>query len=277
MERFIGIGLIVVILVVGLAAYKYGDKIFNKNLFSFSGLGYGNNVRTINPPGYSGSGYSQPISQPKPEPKISINYASPMGLYGRYSQIGLSVTAPGGEKIDITGWQIKNNKDSRPIPRGTDIYGSDFVDGDIYVKDGDTVNIYSHSNTAGANFRLNKCIGYVQGLDPENPRNCPYVDRSKISSFSGACQNYIYSLSSCVAPDHNPPVPLNDYACRDFLSKLNYDSCVAQHRDDSDFFGKEWRIWLTRYGNTPTDILDPYHDHIQLIDKNGMIRAEYSY
>jgi len=119
-------------------------------------------------------------------------------------------------------------------------------------------------------------VGYFSRSNtfiPDLPRSCPNISRSEITSLSGACQEYILSLSSCEVPSGNPPVELDDNSCHEFLRKLNYAGCVSKYRGDSDFLSNEWRVWV----GDRLNILDPVHDQVKLIDSNGTVIDEYTY
>ena len=91
--------------------------------------------------------------------------------------------------------------------------------------------------------------------------------------FTGACTNYIYSLGTCQEPDlSNIQIPVNDYACRDYLEKnFNYQACFNTHRGDADFLLNQWWLWT---GPSP---LDQFHDTVRLFDKNGLLVDQYTY
>jgi len=182
--------------------------------------------------------------------------------------------------VDITGWEIKTNHGGEFIPQVVDIYNPESANlgSDIILTTGsnqpDYVNIFSTS--APANLRVNECMGYLNTPVQFNPGfsyDCPAPDRSQISQFTGACQNYIESLSNCQVPDFsNYYFPRNDYQCEDYLTgKYNYNWCVDTYASQPGFLGDEWRIWM---GATP---LDSYHDNVELLDRNGLVVDTYSY
>ncbi len=209
--------------------------------------------------------------------KIRITSVYPGYGIGNVSQISLSVSLAANEALDITGWRMQANRGSQYIPKGVEVYDPSGLasDEDIYARDGETVTVYSSVSRIGENFRMNKCIGYIeqtQGtFNPPLGQNCPYIDRSEIQSFTGQCQNYIMSLGNCALPNSNPPIPSTDYGCQTFLNTLNYGGCFARHRADPDFLGREWRIW------TGTKFLDASHDRVLLFDRNGLLVDEYDY
>ncbi len=207
--------------------------------------------------------------------KVSIS-ASP-GYFGSYSQITIRDNMQSSEgTVKITGWLMKGNRGSQYIPQAVSVYDpSGFTSqSDIFFKNGDSLTIYSTASGIGINLRMNKCIGYLANANKFNPplyQSCPYLNRSEIINFTGQCQSYIFSLGSCQMPAANPPIPVNDYACAQYLSKLNYAGCFESHRNDYDFLSNQWYAW------SGSQFLDYQHDHLLLFDKQGLLVAEYNY
>lgn len=221
------------------------------------------------PPGFSIRDISPYFKQ------ISIS-ASP-GSPGSYSQITLwgNIQSSGGS-LDVTGWLIKGNRGSQYIPQAVNVYDPSGLSpqGDVFMKNGDSMTIYSNSSAIGVNFRANKCMGYLSNSNNFVPPlyfNCPAVDRSEIINFTGQCQNYITSLGSCQMPAPNPPISIYDYSCRTYLERLNYSGCFTKHRNDYDFFSNKWYAW------SGSQFLDFLHDRVLLFDKNGLLVSEYVY
>jgi hypothetical protein len=193
-----------------------------------------------------------------------------------YGTIVLNTYVNANETIDVTGWQIKSRNSGEYVPQAINIYDPSGLatPSDIRVKSGDAVYLYSSS--APFNVRLNKCIGYiahVANFVPALPQSCPYVDRSQIQNFTGACQNYITSIGSCQAGDsNNPQVPRNDYACQDYIqNNFNYKSCFSAHVGDTDFLSNQVWVW------TGSNVVDQYHDNVELLDRNGLLVDYYTY
>jgi hypothetical protein len=192
-----------------------------------------------------------------------------------YSEVVLVANLARDERVNITGWTVKSNKGFFKIPRAQEVYSSGGTEGDIYLRSGDRVNLYSSQGPKG-NFRLNKCMGYLadfNAFNPALPKSCPTIARSEVSAMSGRCQEYILSLRACEIPVANPPVPIDDSVCHAFLSALNYVGCVNQHRSDPNFLDSEWRVWI----GGDLSIFDPLHDKVQLIDGEGRVVDEYVY
>lgn len=206
--------------------------------------------------------------------KVRIGSVSP-GYFGGYGQVSLyayTLDAP----LNVSGWVLKANRGSLFVPKAVDVYDPSGLtpESDIVLKSGETVNIYSTTSPIGKNLHLNKCIGYLENVMTFNPqlsRSCPYISRSDVAGFTGQCQDYIFSLGSCKFPAPNPPIAINDYACRAFLDTLNYRGCFDRYRTDADFLDREWRAWTgSRFG-------DDRHDRILLFDRQGLLADEYSY
>ena len=213
---------------------------------------------------------------------MKISGIRPASSGRNYSEISLSANLQEGEKINITGWQIKSNKAYFFVPRGAEIYepGGLSAPSDIYLRRGDKARLYSNTSRVGLNFKLNKCIGYLEtagSFTPSLPKNCPRANRSEIVGFSGACQDYSLSLRTCAPANDNPPVPYNDQPCRYFLKTFTYLGCFERYQDYADFLSREWWIWLGDSFGNQADILDPRHDQVRLYDDKGNLVDEYTY
>jgi hypothetical protein len=178
--------------------------------------------------------------------------------------------------IDITGWQIKSKDSGEYIPQAINLYDPSGLTSpsDIHMKNGDITSLYSSS--APFNLRINKCVGYiahVANFQPSLPSNCPYLDQSQISSFTGACQNYIETLGGCTQPNmSSPQIPRNDYACQSYLeNNFTYKSCFQAHAGDADFLSNQVWVW------TGSNIVDSYHDVVDLYDRSGKLVDQYTY
>lgn len=200
-----------------------------------------------------------------------------------YSQIVLSAWFDGERAIPLKGWRLQGNRSFQIVPyRAVQVYDplGNAPENDIYLRNGDSLNIYSTVSPIGRNMRLNKCLGYLEKYYDFNPPlygGCPsIVDSYAISTFRGECQDYIYSLGYCAEPESNPPVALDDYECRAYLNKINYRGCFEKYQNDEDFLGREVRAWT---GNTGPNskFLDFRHDRVLLLDQNGLLVDIYSY
>lgn len=202
--------------------------------------------------------------------KIKISSAA-AGSANSYGRIVLSASLGGGEKINITGWRLEANRGSQIISQAINIYDPTGLtaESDIFFEKGNRLMLYTSHSAIGKNLRLNKCLGYLENTNdftPSLPRSCPSPSQDEnISSFTGACQNYVRSLGSCRLPGPNPSIPQNDYACRAYIDTINYRGCFDRHRGDSDFLSSEWWVW------TGNRFLDSRHDRVLLFDRNGLL------
>lgn len=230
------------------------------------------------PPGYT-------IAQLSPYfKKVRISSAYASNYSGYPTQFDLYSSFSNGEKIDITGWDIATNHGSLRIPQAVNDY--DFSNlspqQDIVLSSNSHVYFYSNKSPINVNFRLNKCIGYLENnyvFNPALPRNCPTINRSQVSYLAGYCQNYIFSLGSCAVPSiakyNSFPGNEEGNACRQFLGNISANNCYRDHRNDSDFLSSEWRVWFNWTGIN--NILDSAHDRVRLFDENGLLVDQYIY
>ncbi|MEK9170479.1 MAG: hypothetical protein AAB674_02420 [Patescibacteria group bacterium] len=215
----------------------------------------------------------QSISTQKPVTITKIKNSDSMSPY---IEMVISANLSQNETIDVTGWTVKSNTNKFfTIPAAQEIYSFGGAQGDIKLRAGDKIHFYSGFGPKG-NFRLNKCMGYVEDTSSFTPffeKNCPSISRSEIQGFSSSCQDYLESLDNCENPLANPPVPFDDNACHEFLRKLNYVGCVEKYGTDKDFLSRDWMVWMGDQMN----IFDFVHDKVQLLDKKGNIMDEYIY
>ncbi len=213
--------------------------------------------------------------------RVDIGSVGSFGYPIEFSRITLYSRLKEKETVNITGWKIKSNKSEAIIPQAVEIYEpAGFAPvGDIILKPDNYVEIYSSISPLNRNFRLNKCIGYLEGIynfQNSLPKNCPSLSRSDIRYLSSQCQSYIDSLSPCQIPEVNFYNSLagtdEGNACRSFLQNINYGSCFQSHQNDVDFLSNIWMVWLNQQ-----QILDQRHDYLRLYDRAGNLIDEYSY
>ena len=87
-----------------------------------------------------------------------------------------------------------------------------------------------------------------------------------------ACINYVDSLSRCQVV-LSPPVTLSG-VCQSFMIKyLNYNGCVDAHRNDADFKGTTWRVYLGRTNS----MWRTKYELVKLLDASGKTVDAFSY
>ncbi len=230
------------------------------------------------------SGFSREQLSPFFE-KIRIASASFSTGYNKPSTIRLySRLESGDSPINITGWRLKSNRYEFIIPKAVEIYKPSGTNEEknVILSSNNYVNIYSTTSAINKNFRLNKCMGYLENsfnFNPLLPQSCPMVYRSRyeVAYLSGQCQTYLFSLGGC------KPVDVTFYnslltgtsegnVCRAFLNTVGtYGNCFEKYSQDKDFLSSEWRLWVN------SDILDSQHDRLDLFDNDGLLVSDYVY
>ncbi|MCX6703105.1 MAG: hypothetical protein NTV02_00215 [Candidatus Zambryskibacteria bacterium] len=161
------------------------------------------------------------------------------------------------EPINITGWKLvsTSTNQSVTIPKSTLLYfaGQTNSEQDVYLGPNEHAYIITGRSPIGYGFKTNKCSGYLSQYTNFYPgvwTNCPAPrdeDQSSIPRrvINDSCFDLINSLGSCRIPE-----PLsNAYSseCQDFLiKKINYPYCISNHKNDKDFWGSSWYVYLKR-------------------------------
>lgn len=189
--------------------------------------------------------------------------------------------------INITGWYVKSLVSERggTIKKGVQLLDDNrpwHNEQDIYLAPGDTA-IVTTGSAAGiaTSFLTNACVGYFDRdrFTPSVRSSCPLLEDEDLDSFGlayddfrreddyDACMNAIESVRSCQIV-RSPDRDLED-DCRDFIKEYsNYDGCVELHKDDPDFYGDEWRIFL---GSSKNDLWRNEREAIGLYDSQGRL------
>ena len=208
-------------------------------------------------------------------PAIRISGLAPGGHFLGSSPGFIRITNFGSELVNVTGWRVEANRGSFNIPKAIEVYdpsGSN-SETDIVLLPGDTLSIFTNPSANRRNFMINRCMGYLENsnfFEPPLPRICPRLDRSELIQLPGICQSYLLSLGACQPPEPNTLLE-NDPACAQKMAELNYRGCFEKHGTDKDFLTGEWRVWGSGA------ILDPLHDIVKIVNKEGLIIGDYIY
>lgn len=214
------------------------------------------------------------------------NYVSGAGsvdLRNEYLEIAVAQNA--SMPIDISGWKLVSEVTgiAAAIPKGTEVPVSGIVNPtrDIVLTAGERAMIISGRSPIGTSFRENKCIGYLstfQYFSPQLPQNCP-MPSDELVSFYGAyyirdpgCMDYVNTLPRCRVV-LSPSTSVSS-ACQNFVTKyLNYNGCVDAHKNDADFEGNTWHIYLGRFSS----LWRTTHEVVKLLDINNKTVAAFTY
>jgi len=154
--------------------------------------------------------------------------------------------------IRITGWSLvgKGGLDIK-IGQGAYLPYSAQVNPqeEIFLKKGEKAVIVTGESPIGTNFRLNKCTSYFaqfQTFYPYLSKNCPDpADENLPSNLNDQCLDYLERMPRCEMIISIPPGL--SASCQTYINdKINYKTCVEVHKNDSDFYQPEWRIYLGR-------------------------------
>ena len=189
------------------------------------------------------------------------------------------------ENISITGWMLRSTSSgvSTTIPKATYLFFAGIANSEdnIILTNNETLYLVTGISPNGASFKVNKCSGYLdqfQTFVPYLNNNCPlprYEDLSSIpkTTANNRCFDYIDSMSSCRIQTETPTQYLGA-ECNNFISKkVNYPACVDAHKNDKDFYGNEWRVYLKRGASLWKD----RRETIVLYDNDGKIVDSLTY
>lgn len=223
-----------------------------------------------------------PATESPYKEKISLNayHAKESDPQKEYIEIKtISKTEP----ILITGWTLKG-KEGLDIIIGQGAYlpysSQTNQQNQIYLEPNATAIITTGQSPIGTSFRLNICTGYFnqfQKFFPSLTEECPVVPADSVPlSYPAACFNFVKSLSRCRMPANIPyetAIEIGNDCILFLKEKSNYSGCVNSHKDEENFYKKEWRIYLGRN----KELWNNQRDKITLRDQQGKIIDEVSY
>src|SRR3989344_2484683 len=141
-------------------------------------------------------------------------------------------------------------------------------------------------------FKENICSGYLEDLPeytfiPPLSNDCPRPrNEPGVSALDTECRTFIESMSSCRTPKFDTKDSdgeichscvnnvLLSSACVSFIKNhFNYASCIYNHKNDTDFSGHTWRIFLGR----GWEMWAEKYETIELFDKSGKLVSHITY
>ncbi|KND46701.1 MAG: hypothetical protein AB201_02565 [Parcubacteria bacterium C7867-006] len=202
--------------------------------------------------------------------------------------ISIHVNSTATTSIKITGWTLKSLSSgvSVKIPQASYLFFANSINSeqDIYLSANETLYLITGISPNGASFKVNKCSGYLnqfQTFIPYIGGYCPAPRNENLSSipktvYNDSCFDFINSMPSCRIQTNPLPASSQKWSaeCIDFIyKKINYPACVDTHKNDQDFYQKDWRVYLKRsehlWKNTREDVV--------LLDEYGKIVDEIKY
>ena len=199
-------------------------------------------------------------------------------------QIELKVARGGEDQINITGWRLESAVSGAGdnIDQGAYLPYSGRVNlqQNIFLRAGDKVYITTGRSPIGTSFQLNQCTGYFeqfQDFKPTIRKSCPKpiddLPNLGLGDTFDRCIDFVEDLPRCEVILGQIPLNIGSQ-CMEFVStKVNYNNCVINHKEDSDFYKNEWRIYLGR----SNELWKSKREIIKLLDQNGKLVDAISY
>lgn len=215
---------------------------------------------------------------------IQKSSSGPKRTQARDESIIITVSRQAKEPITISGWRIGSAVTGTllTIPQGAEVPYSGTISAiePIILKPGDRAIITTGRSPIGASFRVNMCTGYLeqyQSFSPSLPRTCPLAKDELKNFYSDylrdeACLQFAEDIPRCTIATNIPPHLSS--SCRSFLTeRIHYNGCVSRHRNDTNFFENEWRVFLGQNN----EIWKQEREVIKLFDAEGKTVDMYSY
>ncbi|MEK7635107.1 MAG: hypothetical protein AAB446_01595 [Patescibacteria group bacterium] len=203
--------------------------------------------------------------------------------------ISLSTNLKKTETVKITGWYFKSDVTGYyAVIGGANLlpFPSTKNESSVLLQYGDKVYITKGFSPINVSFRTNKCTGYFEEnrtFVPGLSLQCPLPKDEKLPVFSNnldsndECLKAIRRVSRCTTVDSEFIRKLPDTvtsSCKTYLTgQINYNTCVALHFSDTDFPGKEYHLYLNKFG----PLWRTTHDKISLYDQNNLVVDSISY
>jgi len=189
--------------------------------------------------------------------KILFNWGS-SSSDPNFEYIEISANYNNTEPINITGWALTSTSTNQSvtIPKSTSLYfaGQANSEENVYLKPGERAYIITGRSPIGYGLRTNKCSGYLSQFNTFYPglySQCPSARNEDLSQIRRSpsndnCFDLIDSYPTCRVQTE---MLNNSYSseCQNFIkNKMTYPNCISVHKNDPDFWGSEWRVYLKR-------------------------------
>lgn len=194
--------------------------------------------------------------------------------------VEITASSNNDKSIPISDWKIEGKK-GLDIKIGEGVYltfsGQVNPKEKIFLQPGGRAVIITGKSPIGESFRLNTCSGYFeqfQNFIPYLPKECPSPQDEDLPLYlNDDCLDYIERFPRCEI--NIKSLPLNLFGnCQNYINeKINYKTCVDLHKNDENFYKKEWRIYLGRN----EEMWKQKRETIILYDENGKIIDQKSY
>jgi hypothetical protein len=183
--------------------------------------------------------------------------------------------------VYITNWFLKNSAGIKAsIGKASNLPYSGRINNEesLFLSNGEKAIISTGRSPIGVSFRVNKCSSYLeqfQEFSPQFKYSCPSIVndiQKNRQDFNTECTSYISTLPSCNIYTNEIPSNLSN-SCRSYIrNQINYNSCVDVHKNDTDFYKPEWRIFLgenNEMWNNSGDLIRLYDQAGNLVDSSS--------
>ena len=193
----------------------------------------------------------------------------------------LTLASKSAEPIYLRGWSVGSEKYKTNflLPDSTfEIPNQPYYqyENELFITSKRKISVFSGASPMGVNFRLNKCVGYLDAyykFDPPLSNLCVKPSVAEMDGLNAYCKKVIgSSVASCKETDLNDV--MIDAECRDFMKeRLSYSKCVENNNAFYDFLLDEWRVYLRR----SAEIWPNEKDAILLRDQDGLLVYRLKY
>ena len=182
----------------------------------------------------------------------------------------------------LTGIKIKSTVTNKEIviPQGVSlpILGSASKNEKISLVPGERAFVSTGRSPIGESFKVNICSGYLgqfQTYTPELRQECPEpLDELKASGIDEeACTDFVKKIPRCSIYTKNIPSTLSKECSTFVQTTLNYNGCVASHKNDTSFFRNEWRLFLSN----ATELWKEKREIIKILDSKNTVLDAITY
>lgn len=189
-------------------------------------------------------------------------------------------------RINITGWTLESAVSGKSITIGEGAYlpftGTVNTQEPIFLSPGSRVYITTGRSPIGTSFRTNICTGYLeqfQDFSPSLRTNCPRPEDESDFIISGPnalndqCIDFVERIPRCQINTKQIPIDMQ-YECSLYItSKINYNTCVTNHKNEPGFYDLEWRVFLNR----DEELWKSKRETIKLLDNNNNLVDTITY
>lgn len=214
--------------------------------------------------------------------RVYISSIRNVGTFNEYAVLGVKNNQ--GESVLLSGWKLRSTVTGGEMTIGGAVNIPEFgltSENPIIISERRATVIVSHAiSPIRQSFRANICMGYLDENDyfePSLGRSCPSPSKTapSVSNITNNdCLDYIETISRCEIPKERDYPEEITRSCKEYIEEnVNYESCVAKHQFDENFFIDEWRVFAKVRGI----LWLKDRDVIQLIDNSGKIVDVYRF